>query len=334
MKSPVSTLSIRPYQEEDEPELLDLLTRSLGGGPVGRRPAELFRWKHIDNPFGRSLLLLGEADGRIVGLRAFLRWRFRAGDRIVEAVRAVDTATHPEYRGRGVFPRLTREAIDLVRDEADLVFNTPNEKSLPGYVKLGWSVVGRMPVDVRVRRPVGFVWNLRSFSPRRPRPIVDAPSAADALGDDDGVDELFRQGVGQSGHLATLRSVDYLRWRYGAAPLLDYRAISLEGRGLAIFRVRPRRGLWEATIVELAVTPGDISIARELLRQVARSSRVDHLTCSFPRGSTASRAASRTGYLRAPGAMTLVTNPLRDGLIPDPMVLGSWALSLGDLEVF
>jgi hypothetical protein len=30
-----------------------------------------------------------------------------------------------------------------------------------------------------------------------------------------------------------------------------------------------------------------------------------------------------------------VVNPLRDGIAPDPAVLGSWAgLSLGDLEVF
>jgi hypothetical protein len=280
-------------------------------------------------------MLVGEADGRVVGLRAFLRWRFVAGDRTVEAVRAVDTATHPEFQGRGVFSRLTREAIEALREEADLVFNTPNEKSLPGYLKLGWRVVGRVPVSVRVRRPGTFLWNLRAPAPRHPHPTVDASPAAEALADGDRVAELLRRIERPDGRLSTPRTIEYLRWRYGAAPLLDYRAVRLqEGEGLAIFRIRPRGGLWEATVTELLVPAGDVSAGRRLLRTVTRAAAADHLTCSFPGRSVASRAARRAGYLPAPGGMTLVANPLRGEPAPDPTDLRSWALSLGDLEVF
>ena len=82
-------------------------------------------------------MLVAEADGRIVGLRAFMRWEFAAGDRRFRAVRAVDTATHPDYQGQGIFSRLTLEALDALRDQADFVFNTPNEKSLPGLPEDG-----------------------------------------------------------------------------------------------------------------------------------------------------------------------------------------------------
>jgi GNAT superfamily N-acetyltransferase len=335
MESMLSTLLVRPYRDEDEAEVLDLLTASLGGGPAGRRPSEFFRWKHLANPFGRSLMLLGEVDGRVVGLRAFLRWRFVAGDRTVEAVRAVDTATHPEFQGRGVFSRLTGEAIEALRHEADLVFNTPNEKSLPGYLKLGWTVVGRVPVSIRVRRPGAFLWNLRARASRRLRPAIQAPSAAEALADTDGVGELLRHIEGPDDRLSTPRTIAYLRWRYGAAPLLDYRAVRLErGEGLAIFRVRPRSGLWEATVTELLVPARDVSAGQRLLRTVTRAAAVDHLTCSFPGRSVASRAARRAGYLRAPGGMKLITKPMRGEPAPDPTDLRSWALSLGDLEVF
>jgi GNAT superfamily N-acetyltransferase len=328
-------LQVRRYRDEDEQDVVGLLAASLGGGPAGRRTIEFFRWKHLQNPFGRSLILVGETDGRIVGLRAFLRWRFQAADRIVEAVRAVDTATHPDYQGRGVFSRLTHEAIELVCEQADLVFNTPNEKSLPGYLKLGWEMVGRVPVAIRIQRPARMVWNLRSSSPRHPRPSVDALPAAEALDDLHGVGELLRDGDPAEGRLSTLRTIEYLRWRYGTASLLDYRAVRLAGgNGLAIFRVRPRGGLWEATVAEL-LTPGhDVSVGRKLLQRIARSASVDHLTCSFPPRSAALRAAHRAGYMRAPRGMTLVANPLRRGLTPDPSLLRSWALALGDLEVF
>ena len=153
MRASPRTISLRPYREEDESAVLELLDASLGGGPVGRRPPSFFRWKHMSNPFGRSFMLVAEDDGRIVGLRAFMRWRFQAGDRELLAVRAVDTATHPDYQGQGIFSRLTLAALDELGGQVDLVFNTPNEKSLPGYLKMGWRPVGQVPIRVRVRHP-------------------------------------------------------------------------------------------------------------------------------------------------------------------------------------
>jgi GNAT superfamily N-acetyltransferase len=335
------SVSIRPYEDEDEGATVDLLSTSLGGGPAGRRTAEFFRWKHIANPFGRSFMLLAEADGRIVGLRAFLRWRFVAGGRTFSAVRAVDTATHPELQGRGIFSRLTVSAIDALRGEADFVFNTPNEKSLPGYLKMGWRVVGRVPVAVRPCRPVRMFRNRKSLRSVGEAsglgPPIDAAPASEALRDAEGLSLLVaahEQGRG----LSTLRDLDYLRWRYGSVPDLDYRAVSAksEGRttGIVIFRVRPRGKLWETTISELLVDGDDAGTAVRLLVAARRAADVDHLTCSFPARSAAARAARRSGFVPAPGGVTLTANPLRGGIEPDPTALASWSLSLGDVEVF
>jgi len=67
---------------------------------------------------------------------------------------------------------------------------------------------------------------------------------------------------------------------------------------------------------------------------VRRSSDVDHLTCHFPKGSTAASAARRAGFLRSPARVTLTALPLRGSMTPDPIAHASWALTLGDLEVF
>lgn len=331
---------VRPYREEDEGPVLEVLRASLGEGPTGHRSSRFFRWKHLENPFGRSLLLVAEVSGRPVGLRAFMRWRLRAGDRAVAALRAVDTATHPEFQGRGIFSRLTLEALAAARTEADLVFNTPNEKSLPGYLKMGWRVAGRVPISVRVRRPLRFLRDARRVrasdgggSPTLP---VHAVRAAEALADGDEVAELLEAARLPGQRLSTARDVDYLRWRYGPASGLDYRAIREDRggrlRGLALFRVRRRAALWEATVAEVMVAPGDGRTARRLLRGVVAAAPVDHLTGHFPRGSAVARAARWTRFVRAPGGMTFVVHPLR-AVEPDPTTLSSWALSLGDLEV-
>ena len=293
-------VDIRPYHDEDEQAVLSLLNDALGGGPAGTRPAEFFRWKHVENPFGRSFMLVAEVDGRIVGLRAFMRWEFVVSDRRYRAVRAVDTATHPDHQGKGIFSRLTLEALDSLRDQADFVFNTPNEKSLPGYMKMGWQIVGRVPIWIRVRRPIRFASRARSWrsaSELGEIPPVGAAPAAELL--DERIDDLLVEVERPLG-FATPRDGTYLRWRYGAAPILDYRALTTPGGrgdvdGLAVFRVRPRGGLAEATLAETIVRPGGRRAAAKLLRDVGASARVDHVAFGFPPGSSADMVARRLG---------------------------------------
>ena len=335
-------VGVRPYRDEDEASVLELLRASLGPGPAGGRHPEFFRWKHVENPFGRSFMLVAEVEGRIVGLRAFMRWRFDNAGREIEAVRAVDTATHPDYQGLGVFSRLTREALDRLRGEVDLVFNTPNEDSLRGYLKMGWRIVGQLPIWVRVRRPVRFTGGIRSLketdvSGGAP-PTNDAESAGQALSGGEDVSSLLSRAEPDGRRFRTPEDITYLRWRYGSAPFLDYRAVREydggELRGLAIFRVRPRGRLWESTIGEIIVPPGDRAMFARLVGRVARAAPVDHLTCRFPVGWREPNVSLRPRLIRVPGGMTFVVNALSEDLSPDPGDPASWALSLGDLEVF
>jgi hypothetical protein len=100
-----------------------------------------------------------------------------------------------------------------------------------------------------------------------------------------------------------------------------------------VFRLCPRGRLWESTVAEV-LAGGDASVARRLLRKVALAAPCDHLTFHAPAGTPLARVAWRSGFLPSPAAVSLVVNPLRDDLRPDPTEPQSWALSLGDLEVF
>jgi GNAT superfamily N-acetyltransferase len=332
-------VSARPYVDGDETAVLGLLNASLGAGPAGERPPEFFRWKHLDNPFGRSFMIVAEVGADIVGLRAFMRWEFVAGDRKFRAVRAVDTATHPDFQGLGIFSHLTKRALSDLEHEADFIFNTPNEKSLGGYLKMGWHVVGNVPISIRVRRPLGFITGGRHHASTPDRPIQSTGlSAREVLLSSGQVSEFLDEVESFDNRLNTPRKLDYLRWRYADAPLLGYRAVTSEKgdrlNGIGIFRVRPRGGRWESTISELLVRSGDQATAKVLLTQIVKSAAVDHAACHFPPGGAASAGATRAGFLRAPGGMTFVAKKLHDDVEPDPNMLENWAFSVGDLEVF
>jgi GNAT superfamily N-acetyltransferase len=335
-------IGIRRYEDADEARVLRLLDDALGGGPTGRRTADLFRWKHVENPFGRSVMLVAESNGRIVGLRAFMRWKFLSGSRVLSAVRAVDTATHPDHQGRGVFSKLTREALEVLRADTDFVFNTPNDKSLPGYLKLGWVEVGTIPTNIRVKRPLAFVRGVRSVrSTEQPSGVTPEVRAERA-------DVLLRQGEAVRGLLEGTRSdearlhtpvdLPFLRWRYGDAPLLDYRAIGEWSgdrlRGVVFFRLRPRGALWELAVAEVVTAPGDRSCARRLLRATVAACRADHAMSIVPAGSSIRGAFTRAGFVPSRRGVLLVTRILQPGITPDPRSSDSWAPTLGTLEVF
>ena len=157
-------LSIRPVRADDHEPIRTLMGAALGGGPTGENTAAFFEWKHQENPFGQSPGLVAHADGRLVGVRLFLRWELRAGDRTLHAVRAVDTATDPEFQGQGIFRRLTLGLLQQLDEggDLDLVFNTPNANSRPGYLKMGWQDVGSIPVKLSPVRPLALLRGVRA----------------------------------------------------------------------------------------------------------------------------------------------------------------------------
>lgn len=346
MTSSTPALTIRAADAGDESAILELLRTSLGEGPTGSRSSEFLHWKHQANPFGASYALVAEDAGRIVGVRLFLRWELRSGSTTVHAVRAVDTATHPDYRGRGLFRTLTLQALQTWRDEIDLVFNTPNSKSGPGYLRMGWQQVGTMPIAVRIVNPLRFARHALGAARRRPAATgagaamvgvgarCPLPLAETAFVDERPLRDLL-DAARHDTALHTARTPAYLAWRYGVASGLDYRCLQVErdGKlvGLGFARPRLRGGLVELMLCEVIVRPGDHRAARAVLRMAAKAGS-HHVVAHL--GPDLRRAGLASGYVVVPRlGIGLVANPRRPVPV-DALAPGSWNLSLGDLEVF
>ncbi len=265
----------------------------------------LFRWKHLDNPFGASPMWVAELAGEMVGFRTFLRWQWLRHGEVVSAVRAVDTATLPAAQGKGVFTALTKHALgDLEHMGVEFVFNTPNSKSLPGYLRMGWTELGRVPVSARVRRP----WSLRGA-----RTAADKWSMPTTVGCR--VEDVSEQliGVHDSQMLCTNRSAEYLAWRYGLEALA-YRGFS-HPRGAAIFRLRRRGTAIECTVCE-------ISGGKAVLRALLKATNADYLiVAGRPKGAV---AVAKSGPVFTTRSVT--TNA--------PTEVGAFGFSLGDIELF
>lgn len=322
-------LTVRQATAGDVPELLALLRASMQRAD-DRRFDALYRWKHLDNAFGPSPAWVACDGARIVALRVFMRWELLRAGEVVRAVRAVDTATHPDYQGRGLFTRLTLGALpDLAAEGVEFVFNTPNDQSRPGYLKMGWHDVGRLPTSVRPARPGGALAMARARVPAahwsEPASFGDPP--ADVLADTTGIEELLA-AVPPSSALRTRLDSAVLRWRYGG-DLLQYRAVT--GRrgladGVAFVRVRARGAARELVVAHLVVPGRDRRRTGSLLRAVRRAARgeVDYLLA----------LGRPPGFAPLPGQGPRLTARAVAGDARPPVSVADVALSLGDIELF
>lgn len=210
---------IRKATPSDIPDIINLLKASLGESMIPKSES-LWQWKHIDNPFGASPVLIAEKSGQLIGVRAFLRWEVLVNEKTIFCCRAVDTAIHPEHQGKGLFKKLTLQLIDEIKAEGiDVIFNTPNQKSLPGYLKMGWEKWGKLPLKLEFHLSKG-----KNKHPLDPTDWRLIESLVNRISEDP---KKFYQS-------SPALTPNFLKWRYQACPLFPYYFLS-DGENYVIF---------------------------------------------------------------------------------------------------
>jgi GNAT superfamily N-acetyltransferase len=251
----------------------------------------------------------------------------------------VDTATHPDWRGRGIFSQLTTRLVEQMRREgASFIYNTPNAQSMPGYLKMGWTHVGRVPLWIRAHRIARAV--RRSVIPRRDdTPVFGGSDTVLHALRDERLPAFLSDVAPVDDRYHTARTLPYLAWRYRDVPGLTYQArfeTAGDAGALLIARGRSRGRLREVTISELLVTPSSrgVQLGRDVLSSLLSSADADYVAaCAFA-GSADRSVLARSGFLPIPRIGPHFTTRRLTHNGPDPSTWASWRCSIGDLELF
>ena len=329
-------MQFRFAKDEDIPAIVDLLKQSLGESLLPK--SEIYwRWKHIQNPFGVSPVLLAVEGSTIIGVRAFMRWRWIDNARVVEAVRAVDTATHPAYQGKGIFSKLTLTLLEqCMQDGYRLIFNTPNNKSMPGYLKMGWLSGGNLPVRMKIIRPIHIAFNLL-FGAGAHEPIKEPDQSLDKYLDHPGLSDLLKDHrLKYKSYLISDHSPTTLEWRYKNVPGVTYYAAGIDNannlKGLFIYRLKKTKFGVELRITDLFQrSNADTHELRNLLKEKIRLHKVDYVSIE-----DVTKKSILSGLLafshKSIGPIVTVRSIGED--LEPYLQFRRWNPSVGDLELF
>jgi len=310
---------IRKGLESDIPQIITLLRVSLGETMIPKSE-NLWKWKHLDNPYGPSPVLVALEGSQIIGVRAFLLWEFIMNGKLVKACRAVDTAVHPDHQGKGIFSKLTLSLIDEIKKSGvDLVFNTPNNNSTPGYINMGWEKWGKLPLKLHFHLTVG-----KNKHPLQP----DNWSLIESL-----VNKIERSKTIQSHNQTNLKS-GFLKWRYFECPLFPYYFVSDGENYLLFYRIKESKMGREIRITDMFVLN---DFGKEVKMRLQKSLK-DAQKLSGARFTSFSGLTYQDHKVLNLGSLPILkAGPLvtlrKVSEEIDPMKI-DWKWSLGDLEVF
>ena len=113
---------------------------------------QYLRWLYCQNPEGPAIGFDAWDGDRLAGHYVGVPARVRVQGRELRALLSLNTATHPDYRGQGLFIRLAQMGYEAAATSGfEAVFGVANANSTHGFVrKLGFQLVQPLQASVGI----------------------------------------------------------------------------------------------------------------------------------------------------------------------------------------
>ena len=326
---------------------------------------DYLRWQYLENPAGDAIVVVARSNsGELAGQYVVIPIWVRLGTGRVMGSVSLNTLTHPDYRGRGLFTRMAKEVYAICeRDKISLTVGFPNKNSYPGFVrKLQFRHIGNANVLFQVLAPMKLLRKMPSVagSPKySPSNISDVAVAIPGSGRsgirieslefsecDSSFDEFIDNRETQ--RFSVEKSSAFCNWRYRAVPTRRYLAFqALDGDHLlamCVVRMRQVKGIECAFVVEFQVCAGQqgVEAGRHLLRVVMASYRSIGAVLGgmlVNPGAPEHEIAKSVGFREIPKRLLPHDAPIivrkNDDRIEDRVFdAARWSFTFGDYDVF
>jgi len=241
------------------------------GGEV--EPAEVYDWWSFGCPCATSGFMVAESNGSVVGVQPMEIFQYHDRKESFKGGMLTGVAVHPQFRRRGIFSALVKACEqEAWRQGAAFVSTMPNDRSRPGFLKLGYTDLGRRKLLVRLidprdmgARSVPLFGRLVGGAAQCIQAALKPTSAEDGIAlrqvssIPPEVADLAHRHEALFPGLRMHRSAEWWRWRFLEAPTrryLIYEARTPDGKliGLGVCTTRWKGRHKVRYLVDLVVT--------------------------------------------------------------------------------
>ncbi len=108
--------------------------------------ADYLHWQYLANPHGQVIGVDAFMGGALVAHYAIIPRRYRLGTQVFDAALSVNTATHPQHQGKGLFTKLAEATYFAAAQRGvKFVVGVANANSVGGFTrKLGFTSLGQI----------------------------------------------------------------------------------------------------------------------------------------------------------------------------------------------
>ncbi|MFC2034998.1 GNAT family N-acetyltransferase [Chloroflexota bacterium] len=317
----------RDYRDGDEYKILTLYKE------VNEREMTLahWKWKFTKNPFGQAVSKLMFDGNKLIGYYTVIPMTVQVTNNLVKAALSVNTMTHSDYRGHGIFAYLGEKAYVVCEQKGiKFVYGFPNSNIYQARIKkLEWKGFGKMSI---FQKELGSKTDVTLES----KDIYEIDKY------DMGVNALWEK-VRSNYPVIVPRTKEFLNWRFVQHPTVEYSKYIVvdkgnEVLGYVVLKIHTGGDKTKGHIVDiLCINQKDV--VKSLLRFscdyfVKRGVR--SLSCWMPDVSFYTQVLSEEGFAREEFETYFGIKILKkeDSLLGNVEQPNKWHLTMGDSDVF
>jgi hypothetical protein len=355
MMAAQSSWKMRDGDGRDSERILSLRRLVFGEMESDKLDPRFWKWEFMDGPDGKGFLYLAEDGEKLAGHFADIPRRFSVNGEVLRGTLSLDLMVHPGYRRKGIFAEMGKYAARRVKEEKGLFMTAfpIRKETIGGLLKIGWEVVGELPVLVYPLRFRGIINRYLHCSPLsflmggvarggyhllrgRKRQEELQGIQLEMITQFDGEFDRFWERAMKLYPVMGARDRAFLNWRYLKNPIRNYTlyraAENGEMTGYLILRRVDLLHFKSVVVVDLLAL-NDRSLRALIGKGIDHSlmAGADLLGCMIPKNHPYHRTLKDLGFLPSLKTFLLMVYRLAGEKVPlDPE---AWYMNWGDTDV-